>query len=116
MLIWHTVRSDIWLEYDSSKLDITQHSLFPVKIKADIGQDKNVPVNATNLKMENIVRYIGRPQHTNIYTQKRKFCHYSTSCRFKPVRTQIKIFLMESDSSQTLLRQQGSIHNQGPET
>ncbi len=48
MLIWHTVRSDIWLEYDSNILDITQHSLFPVKIKADIGQDKNVPVNATN--------------------------------------------------------------------
>ncbi len=35
MLIWHTVRSDIWLEYESSKLDITQHSLFAVKIKAD---------------------------------------------------------------------------------
>ncbi len=67
MLIWHTVRSDIWLEYDSNKLDITQHSLFAVKIKADIDQDKNVSVNATNLKIENVGRYIGRPERTIIY-------------------------------------------------
>ncbi len=66
MLILHTVRSDIWLEYDSSKLDITQHSLFAFKIKAAIGQAKNVSVYATNLKMPNIGRYIGRPLHTNI--------------------------------------------------
>ncbi len=30
-------------------------------------------------------------------------------------RTQIKIFLMESESSQTLHIQQGSLHDQGPE-
>ncbi len=42
--------------------------------------------------------------------------NYSPSCSFKPVRhpfifgTQIKIFLMESESSQTLHRQQGSLH------
>ncbi len=31
-------------------------------------------------------------------------------------KKQIQIFVMESESSQTLHRQQGSLHNQGPET
>ncbi len=48
--------------------------------------------------------------------------NYSPSCLSKPIRpsfifaTQIKIFLMKSESSQTLHRQQGSYHGQGPET
>ncbi len=48
--------------------------------------------------------------------------NYSSSCRSKPVRpsfifgTQIKIFLMESDSSLTLHERQGSLHHQSPET
>ncbi len=48
--------------------------------------------------------------------------NYSPSCCSKPVRplfifgTQIKIFLMESESSQTLHRQQEYLHDQGPET
>uniref|UniRef100_A0A8C1PS54 receptor protein-tyrosine kinase n=1 Tax=Cyprinus carpio TaxID=7962 RepID=A0A8C1PS54_CYPCA len=48
--------------------------------------------------------------------------NYSLSCRSKPVRslfvfrTQIKIFLMNSESSLTLHRQQCNYHDQGPET
>ncbi len=47
--------------------------------------------------------------------------NYSPWCRSKPIRilfifgTQIKIFLFESESSLTLLRQQGSLHDQSPE-
>ncbi len=48
--------------------------------------------------------------------------NYSPSCRSKPVRlsiifgTQIKIFLMKSESFLTLHRQQGFYHDQGTET
>ncbi len=48
------------------------------------------------------------------------FINYSNSCRFKRppfiFETQIKIFLMEFESSLTIHRQKGSLHDQGPET
>ncbi len=62
-----------------------------------------------------VIKGIVSPKNEN------SFIIYSPSCRSKPVRppfifgTQIKNFLMESERSLTLHRQQGSLHDQGPE-
>ncbi len=56
-----------------------------------------------------------------VHPKKKIVNNYTPSCHSKPVRhlfvfgTQIKIFLIKSERSLTIHRQQGSYHVQGPE-
>ncbi len=69
----------------------------------------------TDVNKKQKLKSIVHPKNTN------SVINYSPSCCSKPVRpsfvfgTQIKIFLMKSESFLTLHRQQGSNHVQGPD-